>query len=425
VTTDSPALVDSPASQRSGRPSLGGAYWRLWTSAGLSDLADGVTKVALPLVAIHFTRSPVLIAGLSFAVTLPWLLFALQAGALADRLDRRKAMVGANCARTLLLVVIVVAIGLGAGSIWALYIVALSIGVAETLYDTSAQSIVPQLVERDQLAAANGRLYAVQLTANQFIGPPLAGSLVAAGAVVAFAAPAALWAVAIAALLLVPGQFRIERVTRSTIRADIAEGLKFLWGNQLLRALAIMVGLFNVATSATFAILVLYAVGPRSAVGLSEQAYGLLLAAAAAGSVVGSFISALMVRLVGRVRTLAISLISGVLFVGVAAVTTNPILIGTGFFVGGIGVMFWNIVTVSFRQRITPDRLLGRVNSCYRLVAWGTMPLGAAAGGLLGQVLGLRAVFAMAAILTLLQLTGLLVVTNARLDAAERTAAGV
>src|SRR5580658_957055 len=221
VTTDSPALVDSPASQRSGRPSLGGAYWRLLSAAGLSDLADGVTKVALPLVAIHFTRSPVLIAGLSFAVTLPWLLFALQAGALADRLDRRKAMVGANCARTLLLVVIVVAIGLGAGSIWALYIVALSIGVAETLYDTSAQSIVPQLVERDQLAAANGRLYAVQLTANQFIGPPLAGSLVAAGAVVAFAAPAALWAVAIAALLLVPGHFRIERVTRRTIRADI------------------------------------------------------------------------------------------------------------------------------------------------------------------------------------------------------------
>src|SRR5260370_23566628 len=109
----------------SGR-SLGGAYWRLWTSAGLSSLADGVVKVAFPLVAIRFTRSPVLIAGLSFAVTLPWLLFALQAGALADRLDRRRAMLGANWARASLLVAALIAIALGAGAVWAVFLGALS-----------------------------------------------------------------------------------------------------------------------------------------------------------------------------------------------------------------------------------------------------------------------------------------------------------
>lgn len=404
------------------QPTLGAAYWRLWTSAGLSSLADGIVKVALPLVAIRFTRSPVLIAGLSFAATLPWLLFALQAGALADRLDRRRAMLGANWARGLLLVVIVIAVALGAGSIWALYAVALSVGVAETIYDTSAQSIMPQVVGRDRLPKANGRLYAAELAANQFIGPPLAGFLTATGAIVAFAAPAGLWAVAIVALLFVRGDFKVHRPTRSTVRADIAQGLSFLWRNRLLRALALMVGLFNMATSATSAILVLFAVGPRSAMGLSAQLFGVLLASTAAGSVLGSLGAELVIRLIGRARALLVSLLGGALFVGIPALTANPAVVGVAFFVGGVGVVCWNVVTVSFRQRITPDRLLGRVNSCYRLVAWGTMPLGAVAGGLLAKAFGLRAVFALMAALTLALCLGLLFVTDRRMDAAERQA---
>jgi MFS family permease len=422
VTTQTPALAKSWGRGRPNRPALGPAYWRLWTSAGLSSLADGIVKIALPLVAIRFTRSPVLIAGLSFAVTLPWLLFALQAGALADRLDRRRAMLGANCARALLLAATVIAVAVGAGSVWALYLVALSIGVAETIYDTSAQSIMPQVVNRDQLARANGRLYAAELAANQFIGPPLAGFLTAAGAAVAFAAPAGLWGVAIFALLFVRGDFKIERTARSTVRADIAEGLSFLWRHRLLRTLAVMVGLFNVATSASMAILVLFAVGPRSAMGLSAQLFGVLLAGSAAGSVLGSFGAELVIRLIGRARALLVSLVCGVLFVGTPALTANPVVVGVAFFVGGVGIIFWNVITVSFRQRITPDRLLGRVNSCYRLVAWGTMPVGAAAGGLLGQALGLKAVFALMAALTLALCAGMLIVTDRRMDAAEREA---
>ena len=124
--------------------------------------------------------------------------------------------------------------------------------------------------------------------------------------------------------------------------------------------------------------------------------------------------------MIGRARTLLVSLLSGGLFVGIPALTASPIVVGVAFFVGGIGIVGWNVVTVSFRQRITPDRLLGRVNSCYRLVAWGTMPLGAAAGGLLAQVLGLRAVFALMAALTLALCLGMLIVTDSRMDAAER-----
>lgn len=404
--------------------SLGIAYWRLWTSSGLSNLADGIFKVALPLVAVQFTRSPVLIAGLTFAATLPWLLFALPAGALADRLDRRRAMLGANVVRAALLAVLALAALLDAGSIWILYGVALCVGVTETIYDTSAQSIVPQVVDRDRLSRANGRLYAAELTANQFAGPPLAGLLAAAGAAAAFATPAALWAVAVAALLLVRGSFRVERAEHTTLRTDIADGLRFLWRHRLLRTFAVMVGLFNFAGNATSAVLVLYAAGPASAMGLPAQGYGLLLTAIAAGSLCGSFAGEWIERRLGRRRTLVLSFLAGSLLIGIPAATTNPYLVAAGFFAGGAGIVVANIVIVSLRQRVTPDRLLGRVNSGYRLVAWGTMPLGAAAGGLLAQVLGLRPVFAVMGLLTLVALAGLTRVTSAAMDAAERDATG-
>jgi hypothetical protein len=156
---------------------LGLPYWQLWSASSLSNLADGLVKIALPLVAVTLTDSPGLVAGMALAVTLPWLLFALPAGALADRVDRRVAMVIANVVRAAGVAVLAVALVLGLESspaaIWALYAVALLLGTAETIYDTCAQSILPQVVARDQLPRANGRLLAAELTANEFVGPPL------------------------------------------------------------------------------------------------------------------------------------------------------------------------------------------------------------------------------------------------------------
>jgi len=394
----------------------------LWASSGLSNLGDGMFKVVLPMVAIGFTRAPVLIAGLTFAVTLPWLLFALPAGALADRLDRRRAMVGADLVRAGLLSVLVLGTVFGIETIWMLYLVAVCIGVAETLYDTSAQSILPQVVAREQLPRANGRLYAAELTANEFVGPPLAGFVVAAGAAVAFATPAVLWTAAVAALLLMRGSFRVERTRRTTMRADIAEGLRFLWRHRLLRTLAVMVGVSNFTNSAVMAILVLYAVGPDSAMGLSTQAFGVLLTAFAAGSLAASFIAERIQRTLGRARALSLTIVTRALPFAVLAVTANPYLIAALFVLSGATNIVWNVITVSLRQQITPDRLLGRVNSGYRLLAWGSMPLGAATGGLLAQLLGLRAVFTVMAVLTLALLAGMTIVTNDRMDAAERAA---
>jgi len=394
-----------PGGAGRGRPApLGRAFWRLWSASTLSNLADGVVKVSLPLV----------------AVTLPWLLFALPAGALTDRVDRRAAMLVANVARAAALVVLVATVLLGYGSIWALYAVALFVGIAETVYDTCAQSILPQVVPRERLSRANGRLQAAELAANEFVGPPLGGVLVATGIAVAFAAPAGLWAAAVGVLLLVQGQFRVVREHPTTIRADVAEGLRFLWRHRLLRTLATMTGLFNLATNATFAVFVLYAVGPDSAMGLSEAGYGLLFGTIAAGSLLGALVADRVERRLGRARTLALGVLGGVLTVTAPALTTDPLPIAAAFLTGGATLALWNVVAVSLRQRITPDRILGRVNSGYRLVAWGSRPLGAAAGGLIGETLGLRAVFGGAGALILLTLIGMTTVTDAAIAAAEQ-----
>jgi MFS family permease len=403
---------------------LGGDFWRIWTSAALANLADGTVKVALTLVAVGFTRSPGLIAGLALAFTVPWLLFGLPAGAIADRVDRRRLMLGANLVRIALLVTIAVAMLLHAGSIWALYAVALGVGSVETIYNTAAQSVVPQFVRPDQLARANGRMYAAELTSNEFVGPPLAGFLVATSATVALISPAALWIVAIIALLLVRGSFRIRRSTARVVklRVDIAEGIRFLWHNRFLRIFTLVAGMFNFASSATQAVLVLYVVGSTSAMGLNEQAYGWLLSTIAIGSLLGSFFAGRVERLLGRTRTLVLSFIAGTLVVGAPALTTNPYLIGVAFLLGGAGLVVANVVMLSLRQRITPGRLLGRVNSGILFVAEGIKPLGAIAGGVLAQVLGLRSVFIIMGLLSLATLVTTTRMTDESMDAAERAA---
>lgn len=419
--SDASGPTDDEPQPRASHP-LGAPFRRLWTASTVSNLADGLFMVALPLVAVRFTRSPALISGLSFALTLPWLLFALHAGALADRLDRRAIMVGANLVRVALASGAVAAVLLDAGSIWLLYAVALGIGIAETLYDTSAQSILPQVVHRAQLSRANGRLYGAQVVTNEFVGPPLGGALVALGVALSFAVPGGLWLAAVAALLLVPGRFRIEREGTTTLRTDIAEGLRFLWRHRVLRTLAVMTGVYNLASNAVFAIFVLYAVGAGSAMGLAEPAYGVLLTTLAAGSVVGSVLADRIERWLGRARCLVVAILGGALPLGVPGVTAQPVLIGAAFFLGGVSIILFNVIVVSLRQTVTPGRLLGRVNSGYRLFAWGSRPLGAAAGGLLGEALGLRAVFLIMAVLSLGLLLGMRVVTNEAMDAAERDA---
>ncbi|MGO2750484.1 MAG: MFS transporter [Pseudoclavibacter sp.] len=405
-------------------PPLGRRFARLWGSAGLSNLADGVLKTAVPLIALQYTDAPALLGLVAAALSLPWLLFALLAGALADRGDRRILMVIANAVRAAVLVAGAVAVWMDAGSIWLLAAVAFCIGSMETVYDTSAQSIVPQLVPKSDLVRANARLTAVELTTNQFVGPPLGGVLVAAGAGVALLVPGAMWLSALLVLLAIPGSFRIARLGRTSIAADVGEGLRFLWGSTQLRTLALMVGLVSLTISAAFTVLPLFATrqGADAGLGLSEVGYGVLLAVSAVGGVLGASFAAPVVRRIGRTASLAVTIATIVVFVGIGAVTELPVLVGAALALGSAAISIWNVITVSFRQRVTPGALLGRVNSAYRLLAWGTMPIGAALGGVLAEAVGVQAMFAIAAGVAALAFLGMFVVNGRTMQAAEDAA---
>lgn len=399
---------------------LGASYWRLWTSSAASNLADGIFWIAFPLLAIQLTDSPALIAGVAVVGRLPWLVFVLFAGALADRLDRRRTMVSVTALRMAIAAGLAAGVAAGVVDLPVLYVTAFVLGAGETLFDTAAQSIMPNVVDRERLSEANGRLYAVELVMNQFVGPPLGGILAGAALALAFAGSALAFAVAAVALLFLVGSFRPVRTgPRTSIVEDIRAGLGYLLAHRLLRTLALMVGVMNLASSAVFAIFVLYAVDPGP-LGLDAVGFGILSTAMAVGSVIGSVLVARTERLLGRSRLLQAAVVVSAVTMAVPGLTESAWLVGVAFAVAGLAVVMWNVVTVSLRQRIVPDQLLGRVNASYRLLAWGSQPIGALLGGLAAEALGLQAVFLLAGAGTALLLAAGRIVTEDAIAAAER-----
>lgn len=397
-------------------------YWRLWGASAASNLADGVFFILLPLLAVRLTDSPLLVAGLAIAARLPWLVFVLVAGALADRLDRRLTMRNVQLFRTAVLIGLTVLALSDLLSLPVLYLTAFALGVAETMFDTAAQSILPSIVDKEKLAGANGRLYGVELVMQQFIGPPLGGFVIGLSVPLALGGSAIGYALAALGLTLIVGSFRPTRSGPATrLTADIAEGLRYLWRHRVLRTLAFMVGGINMAAVATQAVFVLYAVRPGP-MGLSEPAFGVLLVTFAVGSLIGSAVAAPLERRFGRVRVLFASVVVTAVSFAVPAFTTSPFVIGGVFVLSGVFVVVWNVITVTLRQRIVPDHLLGRVNAGYRLFAWGTQPIGAFVGGLIGETLGLRAVFIFGGVLALTLFLARFVITEDALAQAEADA---
>jgi MFS family permease len=371
---------------------LGPHYWRLLASSTASNLADGVFQIAVPLLAVSLTRSPIQVAGVALAARLPWLLFTLHAGAIADRVDRRRVMLSVEAARTLIIAGFAAAVAADVEGLPLLYAVALVLGIGETLYDTSAQSLMPMLVAPANLERGNGALQTSELVMNEFVGPPLGGLLAAVALSLAFATSAAVYAVAVAALLLVTGSYRVERRVHRPMRVEIAEGIRYLMGHRLLRSLAFMLGAMNMASTAVYAILPLYAVAPGP-MGLSSFGFGVLLTSFAAGGALGGLATARVVAAAGRSRVLFLAVVCEAVALAVPAATSEAWVVGPVIAVGGFMTAMWNVLTVSLRQRIIPPPLFGRVNSCYRLFGWGAMPLGAVLGGALAQAAGVRSVF--------------------------------
>lgn len=397
-------------------------FWRLWTSSASANLADGIVAVTIPLIAINLTRSPAEVAGVTVAARIPNIAVGLIAGGLADRLDRRWTMLTVQVLRFTVIGVLAVLAIADLLSIPVLYAAAFIIGTGETFFDTNAQAIIPAVVGRDRLVLANGRLFAAETMMNSFVGPPLGGLLVAVSVPVALSAGALGFLLAALGLLLIAGGFRSERSGPARrLHVEIGEGIGYLARHPLLRMLSTMVAMGRLGSAGFFALLALYAVAPGP-MGLSEPGYGLLFVSFGVGSLIGSFVATRAVAFLGRPNVLAGSQLLFGFVILIPAMTADALVIGAGFFAGGVAIMAWNITNVSLRQSLLPTNLMGRVHATHRTLANLAEVVGAFTAGLIAETFGLQVAFAVGAAVVILSVAGRLVVTEDRIAAAESEA---
>jgi MFS family permease len=383
---------------------LGGSYWRLWWANAINSVGDGALIAALPLLAVTVTHDPRQISLIAVATYLPWLLLSLPAGVVVDRHDRATLM--SRCQAFQAVVVAAVAIGALTRhvDITALVLASFLLGCAQVVITNAAQSVLPQFVPAQLLPKANSNQYMAQTVGQLSIGPPIGSVLFVAAAALPFGLDAASFVLSAALLAMLP-RADLSRRERSPMRSEIAEGIRWLGNHRLLRTLAFMLGMNTFCYQMGFATLVLYA---TQTLGLSARTYGLLLVGMGLGSLLGGLLNTRMTRRLGPIPTLIVGYAAiGVLFIGMG-LAPNGAALTAMMAANGIAVTITSVVPVSLRQQLVPDRLLGRVNSVYRMLGWGLMPLGSLLGGFVALRYGLRAPFLGAGVLRLLVLAGTL-----------------
>jgi MFS family permease len=393
-------------------------FHRLWSATLASNLADGITAVTFTLAAASLTSDPTLVAAVAVAASIPPVFTALHAGAIADRVDRRRLMAWVQVLRVLVLGGLTVVTILGGLSLPALIIAAFLLSFGQTFYDTTSQAIVPMVSGTAVLTKANSRLFAAEVLTDTFIGPPLGAALVTVGVGLALGGATLGYLVALIGLTLLHGTFRIERAdTSRPMHHEIAEGLRWLVGHPLQRTLSLMVASGAFAGSAVFSVFVLYAVAPGP-MGLTEFQFGLLLTASGAGSLAGTAIVERVESRLGIARTLLVSHLAFGIVALVMAVTADVVAISIAFVLSGVATMCWNVTNVSLRQRFIPPDLYGRVHAGHRLLARGAALAGGIAAGVLGGAVGLPAVFLLAAVVVFVSMLGGLIVNDRNVAAA-------
>jgi MFS family permease len=371
---------------------------RFILASGVTNLADGIAVVVWAWIATLLTRDPFLVALMPVALRLPWFLFALPAGIVTDRVDRRRLILAMDVLRAMAFAVAALAVLFALplaepvangtampGLFIALMGCALAVGTAEVFRDNAAQTLLPAFVPYDQLEKANGRLWSVELVGNALLGPAVGAFLIAASVWLPFAANSVAYTLAAFLILGMKGAFTPEQRKARNWQVELGEGLTYLRNAPLLRLLAVVTGLWNLFDQMVVIALVLYV---QEVLGLGAQGYGLMLAAAAFGGIFGGLCADGIVRRLGPGRSAQwAQLLSAVAFVAIPFAPNAiavALILASFQFVG----LVWNTVSVSYRQRTIPNALLGRVNSVYRLLAWGMMPIGLLLSGALVSASG-------------------------------------
>ncbi|MFL1379214.1 MULTISPECIES: MFS transporter [unclassified Nocardiopsis] len=391
--------------------SLGGRFWAFWSAALAANLSDGVAMIAMPWLASSLTSDPVLVAAVATAGRLPWLLLALPAGVLIDRLPRIPVMAGAGTVRLVLWAALAAVVFSGAASVPLLVVFAFCFGALEVCYDTAAETVVASLVPRERLERANGHVRTGALVVQEFGGRPIGGLLLTLGLFAPFVVNAVALVVSVLALLRVravdpaggggragrahaagrgepaggaPGTGQGAAVPRRRglrgVGADLAEGVRAIRRQPLLRLVAGIALFVNGCYATALSTQVLFM---QNVLGLGPVGFGLMMAFAAVGGVVGGQ-SVARLRSVLPHGTLPVVCLAAtsLVYCVIAALPATPVVAGGYLLASGL-ILGYAVAMTSIRQRITPDRLLGRVNAAMRTVSWGVSALGMAAGGVM------------------------------------------
>jgi len=382
---------------------LGKNYWRLFTAHAVSNLGDGIAAIAYPWLASAVTRSPFLIALVAVASRLPWLIFTLPAGVITDRFNRGKIIVAMDIARGCLALLVAIVVTLESDSLpklnevssltdletnWTLYIVlivtALLFGFAEVLRDNSAQTLLPSVVEKNNLESANGKLWSVEYVTNSFIGPPLGSFLLGIAIFLPFYIDSAAFFISAGLIAtLIPSLKRVDtekKVEKLNFRAEIKEGFTWLWSHELLRPMALILGGLNAIGALTTAVFILFA---QEILETSLFIFAVLGTAGAVGGSLGGILGPKISKKLGSGPSLYLTLLSGPIIALIIGVSSSWHLFYLLTAISTVFAVLWNVITVSLRQSIIPSHLLGRVNSVYRFFAWGSIPIGTLLGGAL------------------------------------------
>jgi MFS family permease len=367
----------------------------LWSGESVSQFGNQVTVLALPMTAVLTLDSgPLAMGVLNAASYLPFLVLTLFVGVWIDRVRRKPILVLSSLGRGLVLASIPLLHAMGVLTIQYLVLAALVIGVFTVFFEVTYQSYLPSVVDSEQLVDGNSKLQ-TSASAAQVGGPALGGGLVGL-----LGAPAALLVDAVSFLFSTGSLLAIRTKEkapepageRRKVLHDIREGLRFTFGNRWLRPCVLEAGTYNLCWMVLESVFLLYA---THRLHLSASMIGVVLGGGAIGALLGSVMPKWLSKRMGLGTTVSVSMLVGcaapilVPFAAGPKAVAIPVLV-LSFFVGGVGTTVANIHVVSLRQTITPPQLLGRMNASYRFIAWGTVPLGALLGGVLGSALGLR-----------------------------------
>ncbi|MFZ0666897.1 MAG: MFS transporter [Acidimicrobiales bacterium] len=387
------------------RSRRGGDLWRhrdfsrLWAGESVSEFGSQVSLLAVPLIAVRTLDATTFQIGLLTALsTAAFLLVGLPAGVWVDRLRRRNVMIVSDVGRVVALGSIPVTYAFGALSLVQLYVVMFVAGVLTVFFDVAYQSYLPSLVGLQNISEGNAKLMGSQQVA-QVAGPSVAGALIQAiGGSFAVATDAASFLVSGMAISRISApETVLKDEVPHRLYEGMTEGLKFVFGHPLLRAIAATTATSNFSSGIMTAVEIVFLV---RVVHARPDVIGLLFAAVGIGGLLAALMASRLSRRIGEGRATILGAVSGVgaLLIPLATPGAGVLFFAAGYFVAAFGTVVYNINQVTFRQRLCPPRLLGRMNASMRFVVWGVTPVGALLGGAIGQSIGLRPTMWLAAI---------------------------